>query len=109
MRTIGDLKNSLKAISIAKGIPAFENDLIYEEEVKAAIAEINRCRRFTPTNDKLYDEKYEDKIIPLCIASLSKIGAEGQSSHRENGVVRAYGNDGQYPTAILKSIKPLIK
>lgn len=108
MRTIGDLKDSLKAISIAKGIPEFP-DIVYEEEVKSAIAEINRCRRFRPHDNVLYDEQYEDKIIPLCIASLAKIGAEGQSSHSENGVSRNYGNDGQYPTAILRSIKPLIK
>ena len=108
MRTIGDLRNSLKVITIAKGFEEYP-DIVYEEEIKCAIAEINRCRRFIPKDDKLYDEKYEDKIIPLCISSLAKIGAEGQNSHSENGVVRSYGNDGQYPTAILRSIKPLIK
>ena len=77
--------------------------------IKEAIAEINRCRRFTPTKDVLYDSKYEDMIVPLCVSALSKIGAEGQTSHSENGIVRGYGNDGKYPSAMLKSIKPLIK
>ena len=85
------------------------SDYTYKQEIKEAIAEINRCRRFTPTEKVLYDPKYEDLIIPLCISSLPKIGAEGQLSHSENGVVRGYGTDGKYPASILKSIKPLIK
>ena len=99
----------LKASCAARGLPVFDNNVIYEQEIKEAIAEINRCRRFTPTDKVLYDKKYEDLIIPMCISSLAKIGAEGQTSHSENNVVRSYGNDGRYPTSILKSIKPLIK
>lgn len=106
--TTGDLLKTLKASCKARGIQDMD-DVVYMQEIKEAIAEINRCRRFTPTEKVLYDPKYEDMIIPLCISSLAKIGAEGQLSHSENNVVRSYGTDGKYPASILKSIKPLIK
>lgn len=106
--TMDKILASLKANCKARGIPEVD-DLVYMQEIKEAIAEINRCRRFTPTEKVLYDPKYEDMIIPLCISSLAKIGAEGQSSHSENGVVRNYGTDGKYPASMLRSIKPLIK
>ena len=99
---------TLKETCKDRGIPEV-SEYTYKQEIKEAIAEINRCRRFTPTEKALYDPKYEDMIIPLCISSLAKIGAEGQSSHSENGVVRGYGGDGKYPSSMLKSIKPLIK
>lgn len=106
--TIEDLLEPLKANCKARGIPEME-DVVYIQELKEAIAEINRCRRFTPTEKVLYDKKYEDMIIPLCISSLAKIGAEGQTSHSENNIIRSYGGDGKYPADMLKSIKPLIK
>ena len=120
MKTIGELATTLRTVTIAKGFPDYRvvttnqgvttnNDTVYEEEVKQAIAVINRCRRFNPSESVLYDEKYEDLIIPLGESSLAKVGAEGQTSHSENGVVRGYGNDGKYPSSILRTIRPLVK
>lgn len=107
--TTNELLISLKANCKARNIASDMEDIIYLQEIKEAIAEINRCRRFTPTKEKLYDSKYEDLIIPLCISSLAKMGAEGQTGHTENNIARTYGSDGKYPLSILKSIKPLIK
>ena len=120
MKTISELATTLRTVTIAKGLPDYRvvttnqgvttnDDTVYEEEVKQAIATINRCRRFKPNGSVLYDEKYEDLIIPLGESSLAKVGAEGQTSHSENGIVRGYGNDGKYPSSILKTIRPLIK
>lgn len=120
MKTISGLATTLRTVTLAKGYPDYRvvetinnqtinNDTVYEEEVKSAIATINRCRRFNASNEVLYDEKYEDLIIPLCESSLAKVGAEGQTSHSENGIVRGYGNDGRYPSSILRTIRPLIK
>lgn len=120
MKTISELATTLRAVTIAKGLPDYRivsidndittnDDTVYEEEVKQAIAVINRCRRFNPSDEVLYDEKYEDLIIPLGESSLAKVGAEGQTSHSENGIVRGYGNDGKYPSSILRTIRPLIK
>lgn len=85
------------------------NDMVLKTEIKKAIGEINRCRRFTPSEEALYDEKYEDLIIPMCMFALAKVGVEGENSHSENGVQRIYVSDGEYPTELTKKIIPLIK
>ena len=99
---------TLKSVISARGLGTFD-DTFLEYEMNRAIAEINRCRRFTPKEDVLYDPKYEYLIIPMCIASLSKIGAEGQNGHTENSIQRIYGSSGDYPNELLRQIIPLIK
>ncbi len=86
-----------------------DDDTILEMELKSAIGVINRCRRFTPTDEVLYDIKYEDKILPLTIAGFMKNGAEGEVSHTENGIMRQYGDNGKYPKNMLTDIIPLTK
>lgn len=99
---------TLKSVLKARDFGVFD-DTYLDFEIKQAIAEINRCRRFTPTKDKKYDEKYEYLIIPMCVAAISKIGAEGQTSHSENGVQRTYGSSMDYPKELVQQIIPLIK
>ena len=110
MRTIDDLASDLEDILKSYGV---EKELISEAslklEIQSAIGVINRCRRFTPTNEKLYDEKYEDKILPLAITGYMKNGAEGEYMHKENGITRQYGNGGKYPKEMLIDIVPLAK
>lgn len=108
-KSITDLVNLLRINCKARDIATDMDDAIYEQEIKEAIAAINRCRRFKPTDEKLYDLRYEDLIIPLAISSLAKIGAEGEAIHSENGISRTYNTDGKYPSSILKSIRPLAK
>ena len=107
--TISMLVTKLKAVLISKDFNIPDNDLVLEYEVERAIAEINKCRRFTPKGDSLYDKKYESLIIPLCVSAFAKTGAEGQTSHSENGVTRTYTSGGDYPKDVLDSIIPLIK
>jgi len=78
-------------------------------EIKRAIAQINRCRRFKATEENPYDKKYEDLIIPLAISSFAKIGAEGETVHSENGITRHYTSGGDYPKELLNEIIPLIR
>lgn len=104
LRILQSLKTSIKG----RNLGTFE-DAFLLEEINLAIGEINRCRRFTPTDKKLYDKKYEYLIVPMCIASLSKIGAEGQNAHTENGIQRIYGSSGNYPVELTKQIIPLVK
>lgn len=102
------LLSTLKEVLQARNFDKFDDGyLLYE--INQAIAEINRCRRFTPTKDKKYDEKYEYLIIPMCISSIAKIGAEGQTSHSENGIQRIYGSSMDYPKELIQQIIPLIK
>lgn len=88
---------------------SFEDKFTLEYEIKRAISEINKCRRFEPTDEQLYDPKYENLILPLSISAFAKIGAEGEMSHSENGVIRNYTSGGDYPKDILKGIIPLAK
>lgn len=85
------------------------SDIMLKIEIRNAIAEINNCRRFTPKEGKLYDSKYAHLIIPLCEYAYSKKGAEGETSHDENGVKRVYSSSSKYPKDVLMSITPLAK
>lgn len=110
MKTINELVADVKVVlDFYDVVYPTDNDTLLEMEVKAAINEINRCRRFTPSGTTLYDEKYEDKIVPLVTASFLKSGAEGETSHSENGIVRNYENGGKYPSSLLADIVPLAK
>ena len=103
-----NLLASLKTALSARDLGTFTDEYLMLE-IDQAIATINRCRRFTPKDNKPYDIKYEYLIVPMCISSLSKIGAEGQTSHSENGVLRNYDSGGDYPKALLQQIVPLVK
>lgn len=111
-KSVEELANTLRVMLRSRDFDITDSDddkIISENEVERAIAEINRCRRLTPTEDRPYDKKYESLIIPLCICAYSKIGAEGQTSHDENGVKRSYSSGGDYPKDMLHGIVPLIK
>lgn len=82
---------------------------VIKSEMKRAVGEINRCRRFTPTEARPYDKKYEDLIVPMVIFSLSKVGIEGETSHSENGIQRIYAGDADYPQDLINKIVPLVK
>jgi len=105
---IDELIPIVKDNMVAKGIPIV-SDVVIKQEINEAIFTINECRRFTPTDEVLYDKKYESLIVPLCISALAKIGAEGQTAHSENNINRTYGSDGKYPISLLRMIKPLVK
>ena len=102
------LLSTLKTVLKARDFDEFD-DAYLRYEIDRAIDEINRCRRFTPTASRRYDEKYEYLIIPFCISAIAKIGAEGQTSHSENGVSRQYGSSMDYPKDLVRQIIPLIK
>ena len=100
----------LKSLLISRDFDISDKDTpILEYEIKRAIAQINRCRRFKATDEQPYDKKYEDLIIPLAISSFAKIGAEGQTVHSENGITRHYTSGGDYPKELLREIIPLIR
>ena len=108
--TKSEITGKLRDILVAKDFNISTKDMpLLEYEVDRAISEINKCRRFKPTETVLYDKKYESLIIPLCISAFAKSGAEGQISHSENGIVRNYTSGGDYPEETLNSIIPLIK
>ena len=55
-KTITELVSELKPLLDYYEVDYPEdNDTILELEIKSAIGVINRCRRFTPTDNVLYD------------------------------------------------------
>ena len=79
------------------------------EEINDAIAAVNERRRFEATPSIPFETKYESLIVKLALASITKYGAEGETSHEENGIVRNYDAAGEYPEALLSRIVPLAK
>lgn len=109
MKTVENFAVDMQKILKEMGYEAPVGQTILQMEIKNAIGEINRCRRFTPSESVLYDIKYEDKILPLAIAGFLKTGAEGETSHSENNITRTYENGGKYPDSMLADIVPLAK
>lgn len=77
------------------------------DEIVDAISAVNERRRFKPTEDMLYERKYDSLVLRLCICAIAKYGAEGQTSHSENGISRGYDGGSTYPKALLQEIVPL--
>lgn len=109
VKTVENFAVDMQKILKEMGYEAPVGQTILQMEIKNAIGEINRCRRFTPSENVLYDIKYEDKILPLAIAGFLKTGAEGETSHSENNITRTYENGGKYPNSMLSDIIPLAK
>lgn len=98
-----EIFKQLKRMFTARGFEIDDNS-IYDEIYQAAL-KVNSVRRFKPTSDNLFESQYEGLIKELCIISVSKWGAEGESSHSENGVSRSYIEIKE----LLSSIIPLGK
>lgn len=79
------------------------------EEINDAIAAVNERRRFEATSSIPFETKYESLIVKLALSSITKYGAEGETSHGENGISRNYDTAGEYPEALLSRIVPLAK
>lgn len=89
----------------------FDLDIIKDEdcydEIETAIESVNDRRHFVSTDEKLFEDKYKNIVVRLCICSFSKMGAEGQIAHSENGISRTYAGASEHPNDILKEIVPL--
>ena len=86
----------------------FSDDDLYDE-IEASIEAVNDRRHFMPTDTKLFEDKYKEIVVRLCICSIAKMGAEGQLSHSENGISRTYAGASELPNDILKEIVPLAR
>lgn len=117
MMTFEEYKNTEEAFSLLEKlkrqleIREFDishlNDEILFDEIEDAIEAVNDRRHFISTDQKLFEDKYKGIVIRLVICSFSKMGAEGQLAHSENGVSRTYAGASEFPNDILKEIIPL--
>lgn len=105
-RMVGSLKRKLKSRGL-EFLAQNDNDLV--DEINDAIFAANERRRFDATPENPFEAKYESLIVKLAFSSMTKYGAEGESSHSENGISREYDNAGEYPEALLSRIVPLAK
>lgn len=82
-----------------------DDDLL--DEIESAIESVNDRRHFNPTSTRLFESKYKNIVIRLCICSIAKMGAEGEIIHSENGIYRSYQGSSEHPSDILNEIVPL--
>lgn len=101
------LLDNLKAKATAKGLDVTDEDA--QDEIQAALLEYYNDRHYTPTDEEPYEEIYASLIVRLAISSIAKYGAEGESSHNEGGVSRAYDSASDYPLSLTRKIIPLAK
>lgn len=104
---IKNLAVTLKRKAISRGFDITNDDAV--DEVIDAISAVNERRRFEPSEEKLYETKYDSLILRMALCAISKYGAEGQTSHSENGVSRSYDGGSTYPKAMLQEIVPLAR
>lgn len=71
----------------------------------SALDVINDIRQFTPTTEAVVEPQYRSVAVEMAVALYSKLGAEGEVSHSENGVSRTYDSS-SFPTALISRIMP---
>lgn len=99
------LKRKLRRKVVSRGFDANEEDIY--DEIKDAIEFVNNKRSFVATPECLYEKKFSSIIIDLALSAIAKYGAEGETSHSENGISRGYENGSSYPESITRRIPPL--
>ena len=73
----------------------------------AAAKVLSRAYPYGPPVETVPD-KYAAVQVEIAAYMLNKRGAEGQTSHSENGISRSY-EDGDIPKSLLNQIIPLAK
>ena len=86
------------------GLEVTGDDII--DEIEDAIEAVNLRRQFEATPEKPFEEKYSRLIVLLAFHAITKYGAEGETSHSENGINRSYDSS-TYPQSLLNAIVPL--
>ncbi|MEG1804727.1 MAG: hypothetical protein RR248_06015 [Clostridia bacterium] len=84
-------------------------------QLEMAVEAVNNRRSFVaskptvivPTPD-IMEEKFKMLLVQITATAINKVGAEGEVSHSENGIARAYGSDSIYPIGLMNSIIPLV-
>ena len=73
----------------------------------AAAKVLSRAFPYGPPPENVPD-KYAAVQVEIAAYMLNKRGAEGQTSHSENGVSRSY-EDGDIPQSLLRQITPMVR
>ena len=97
------LKNLAVLISPDK---ASDDLLVYLLSAAEGIV-LNRRYPFGHPEDATVPKAYEHIQLKIAVELFSKMGAEGQTAHDENGVKRTY-EAGDVSNSLLRQITPLV-
>jgi len=95
----------LARIKVRLRIADSSEDSMLSELLTSSLEVINDIRQYTPVEDVIVEPQYESIAVEMTVALFSKIGAEGEVSHSENGISRVYDSS-SFPTALLSRIMP---
>lgn len=101
---VDEVKIRLNDMNICDADTALIESCLYD--AKQAILERRYPYGFDA--DQILEPQFRSRQIRAAVALYNKVGAEGQTSHSENGVQRVYTAD-DIPSAILNSISPVAK
>lgn len=96
-------------VEIKSRIAAITNEK--DESVLLAFIDIakekilRKAYPYSYSKDMEFPEKYENLLVEVAVYLLNKRGAEGETSHNENGIVRTYEN-ADIPNSMFKSVIP---
>lgn len=85
---------------------ASDDLLLYLLEQAEGIV-LNRRYPFGPPEGTTVPKAYEHIQLKIAVELFSKMGAEGQTAHDENGVKRTY-EAGDVSNSLLRQITPLV-
>lgn len=105
LKALKEMESKTLARAKSRGFDVSAEDV--EAEIDNAISFVNNRRGFVPTSTCLYDKKYKNIIVKLALSALAKYGAEGETSHSENGINRGYENGGDYPYSLIAQVPPV--
>lgn len=99
--------NQSEKLSLLKDMTGESNNAILLAYLNIAGREvINRAYPFDNTQSNV-PERYESNQIQIAAYLLNKRGAEGETSHNENGISRTY-ESADIPESMLSKIIPFV-
>lgn len=94
--------------SMLKVITEEQDDTVLSTYLSLAASKVlTRAYPYDPTIIEVPD-RYAAVQVEIAAYMLNKRGAEGQTSHSENGVSRSY-EDGDIPQTLLRQITPMVR
>ena len=97
----------LERMKLKIGDSSVSDDLLltYLEDAKGII--LNKRYPFGYPDGTEIEAKYETVQVAVAMELYSKLGAEGETAHSENGISRTYEN-GFVSSSLLKSVVPKV-
>lgn len=97
----------LERMKLKIGDSSVSDDLLltYLEDAKDII--LNKRYPFGYPDGTEIEAKYETVQVAVAMELYSKLGAEGETAHSENGISRTYEN-GFVSSSLLKSVVPKV-